>query len=152
MRDECDEAPTNLEAAMSEFTKVNLREVEDMAPRFDLSPGLESRFAREPLELEGAGVSLFRLAPGFRTPFGHRHEEQEEVYVVLSGMARLSVEDEIVELGPMDAVRVAPTAARCLEDGPDGAEVLAFGAPTHDNRDAQMLPGWWRGGSNDSAA
>jgi hypothetical protein len=75
MRDACEEAPTNLEAAMSEFTKVNLREVEDMAPRFDLSPGLESRFAREPLELEGAGVSLFRLAPGFRTPFGHRHEE-----------------------------------------------------------------------------
>src|SRR5262245_18283913 len=130
---------------MSEFTKVNLREVEDMAPRFDLSPGLESRFARMPLGLTGAGLSLFALAPDFRTPFGHRHEEQEEVYVVLSGMARLSVEDEIVELGPMDAVRVAATAARCLEGGPEGAEVLAFGAPTHDNRDAQMLPGWWGG-------
>ena len=97
---------------MSDFTKVNLLEVEDMAPRFDLSPGLESRFARTPLELEGAGVSYFRLAPGFRTPFGHRHEEQEEVYVVLSGLARLSVEDEIVELGPMDAVRVSPARDR----------------------------------------
>jgi uncharacterized cupin superfamily protein len=134
---------------MTTHSKVNLREVEDMAPRFDLSPGLESRFAREPLGLEGAGVSYFRLAPDFRTPFGHRHEEQEEVYVVLSGGARLSVEDEIVELGPLDAVRVAPTAARCLEGGPEGAEVLAFGAPTHDNRDAEMLPGWWGGDSDD---
>ncbi len=128
---------------MSEFTKVNLREVEDMAPKFGLSPGLESRFAREPLALEGAGVSYFRIAPGFRQPFGHRHESQEEVYVVLSGLARLSVEDEVVELGPLDAVRVAPTAARCLEGGPEGAEVLAFGAPSDNNRDVEVLPGWW---------
>jgi uncharacterized cupin superfamily protein len=134
---------------MTTHTKVNLREVEDMAPRFDLSPELESRFAREPLGLQAAGVSYFRLAPDFRTPFGHRHEEQEEVYVVLSGGARLNVEDEIVELGPLDAVRVAPAAARCLEGGPEGAEVLAFGAPTHDNRDAEMLPGWWGSDSDD---
>jgi len=142
-------ARVHLETEMSEFTRVNLREVEDMAPRFDLSPGLESRFAREALALEGAGVSYFRLAPDFRTPFGHRHEDQEEVYVVLSGSARLSVEDEIVELGPLDAVRVAPTAARCLEGGPEGAEVLAFGAPSHDNRDAEMLPGWWGSDADD---
>ena len=134
---------------MSEFTVVNLLEVEDMAPRFGLSPGLESRFAREPLALEGAGVSYFRIAPDFRTPFGHRHQEQEEVYVVLSGTARLSVADELVELGPLEAVRMAPTAARCLEGGPDGAEVLAFGAPSHDNRDAEMLPGWWGSDSDD---
>ena len=129
---------------MSAYTKLNLREdVEDMAPRFDLSPGLESRFAREPLGLEGSGVSYFRLAPGFRTPFGHRHETQEEVYLALSGTARLRVEDETVELRPLDAVRVSPTARRCLEGGPDGAEVVAFGAPSDDNRDAEMLPGWW---------
>jgi uncharacterized cupin superfamily protein len=128
---------------MSEFTKVNLREVEDMAPKFGLSPGLESRFAREPLGLEGMGVSYFRLAPDFRTPFGHRHETQEEVYVVLSGTARLRVGDDTLEMGPLDAVRVAPTAARCLEGGPTGAVVLAVGAPSDDNRDAEVLPGWW---------
>jgi mannose-6-phosphate isomerase-like protein (cupin superfamily) len=131
------------EAAMSDFTKVNLREVEDMAPRFGLSPGLESRFAREPLELEGSGVSYFRLGADFRTPFGHRHEVQEEVYVVLAGTARLRVGEETVELGPFDAVRVAPRAARCLEGGPAGAEVIAFGAPSDHNRDLEMLPGWW---------
>lgn len=131
------------EVAMTDFTKLNLREVEDMAPRFDLSPGLESRFAREPLGLQNCGVSLFRLGADFRTPFGHRHEVQEEVYVLLSGSARLRVGDEIVEMGPFDAVRVAPTAVRALEGGPAGAEVLAFGAPTDDNRDAQPIPGWW---------
>lgn len=133
------------EVVVTHFTKVNLREVEDMAPRFGLSPGLESRFAREPLGLRNSGLSHFRLGADFRTPFGHRHSVQEEVYVVLAGTARLRVEDEIVELGPFDAVRVAPTAARCLEGGPAGAEVLAFGAPSDGNRDAEPLPGWWGG-------
>ncbi len=127
---------------MTEFTKVNLREVEDMAPRFGLSPGLESRFAREPLQLESSGLSHFRLGADFRTPFGHRHSVQEEVYVVIAGTARLRVGDVIVEMGPFDAVRVSPEAARCLEGGPAGAEVLAFGAPSDDNRDAEPLPGW----------
>lgn len=86
---------------------------------------------------------------GFRPPFGHRHESQEEVYVVLAGTARLRVEDEVVELGPLDAARVSPTAARCLEGGPEGAVVLAFGAPSHGNRDAEMLPGWWGSDSDD---
>jgi mannose-6-phosphate isomerase-like protein (cupin superfamily) len=141
----CQKGADSEETGMTDHTKVNLREVEDMAPRFDLSPGLESRFAREPLGLTGMGVSYLRLAPDFRTPFGHRHEIQEEVYVVLSGSARLRVGDETVEMGPLDAVRVAPTAPRCLEGGPTGAVVLAFGAPSDDNRDAEMLPGWWGG-------
>jgi mannose-6-phosphate isomerase-like protein (cupin superfamily) len=134
---------------MSEFTKVNLREVEDMAPRFGLSPGLESRFAREPLGLASSGVSYFRLGAGFRTPFGHRHEVQEEVYVLLAGTARMRVGEETVEMKPFDAVRVSPTAVRALEGGPAGAELIAFGAPSDANRDAQPIPGWW---GDDSSA
>jgi hypothetical protein len=134
---------------MSDFTKVNLREVEDMAPRFGLAPGLESRFARDPLGLENSGVSYFRLGADFRTPFGHRHEVQEEVYVLLAGTARLRVGEETVEMEPFDAVRVAPTAVRALQGGPAGAELIAFGAPSDDNRDAQPIPGWW---GDDSSA
>ena len=92
---------------MADYTKLNLKQdVEDMAVKFDLSPGLESHFARKPLELENSGVSLYKIAPDFRTPFGHRHGEQEEVYVVISGSARLKIEDEVLELGQYDAVRI----------------------------------------------
>jgi hypothetical protein len=65
------------------YTIVNLKEVEDQAPRFGLSPNVESRFATVPLELENSGISYQRLAPGFRQPFGHRHRLQEEIYVVV---------------------------------------------------------------------
>lgn len=129
---------------MSAYTKLNLRrDVEDMAPRFDLSPGLESHFARVPLELEQSGVSFYRIAPGFRTPFGHRHAEQEEVYVIAGGSARIKLDDEILELGQWDAVRIAGSTMRALEGGPEGAEVIAFGAPNTENKDAEMVPGWW---------
>lgn len=128
---------------MADYTLVNLREVEDLAPRFGYSPGLESRFARGALGLEKSGLSYFRVAPGFRIPFGHRHHQQEEVYLVVSGSARIKVGEEIVELRPFDALRVPPEAERAFEAGPDGAEIVAFGAPSTDGNDAEMLRDWW---------
>ena len=128
---------------MADYTIKNLMEVEDMAPKFGFAPDLQSRFAREPLELEKSGLSHYRMAPGYRLPFGHTHSEQEEVYVVVSGTARFKIEDEIVELGTWDALRVAATVPRGMEAGPDGAEILAFGAPNTENSDAEMDQGFW---------
>lgn len=125
------------------YTVVHLRQVEDMGARFGYAPNLESRFAREALELEQSGLSYFRIAPGFRMPFGHRHEIQEEVYVVVAGSASAKLDEEIVQLQAWDALRIAPGVARALQAGPNGAEILAFGAPNTDNEDVQMLPGWW---------
>jgi len=129
---------------MPAYTKLNLRQdVEDMAPRFGYEEHVEARFARRPLELERSGVSYFKIAPGFRMPFGHRHSEQEELYLVVSGSARVKVEDEIVELDPFDVIRVPRDVPHGMEAGPDGAEIVAFGAPNTDNKDAEMLPEFW---------
>jgi uncharacterized cupin superfamily protein len=129
---------------MADYSKLNLkRDVEDMAPKFQLSPGLESHFARRPLGLENSGVTYYKVAPDFRTPFGHRHGEQEEVYIVVAGSARLKLDDEVVELAQWDAVRIPGPVMRALEAGREGAEVIAFGAPSNDNKDVEMVPGWW---------
>ena len=126
---------------MSGYTIRNLREIEDSAPGAGLAPGLEMRFGRKPLGAESSGLTYFRLAPAHRIPLGHRHAEQEETYVVLSGLVRVALDDEVRELGPWDAVRIAPATMRGLEAGPDGAEVLAFGAGPAGDGDTQ--PGWW---------
>jgi len=129
---------------MADYTLLNLKDdVEDMAPRFGYAPNVEARFARKPLGLEKSGMSYFKIAPGFRMPFGHRHSEQEEIYLVLSGTARVKVEDQLVELRPMDAVRVPAGTMRGFEAGPEGAEILAFGAPNTDNKDLEMDPEFW---------
>jgi len=128
---------------MADYTKTNLREVENMAPAFGMPAGLEARFARSALGAETLGVSLMTLSPGFRVPFGHRHACQEEVYVVVRGSARVKVEDELVELGAWDAIRLGRDTMRAVEAGPDGVEYLAFGAGD-DARDAELVQGWWR--------
>jgi mannose-6-phosphate isomerase-like protein (cupin superfamily) len=128
---------------MANYTKVNLKNIEDQAPKGGLSPGLKAHFARAPLELEKSGISYFRIAPNFRIPFGHKHSEQEEVYLVVDGSAQVKVDDDVVELSPWDAIRVPTGAMRGLAGGPEGAEVIAFGAPNTQNADIDMTPGWW---------
>jgi mannose-6-phosphate isomerase-like protein (cupin superfamily) len=128
---------------MAAYTVVNLMEVEDQAPKFGYAPNLESRFARKALELENSGLSHYRVAPGYRVPFGHRHAEQEEIYLVLSGSAVVKLDDEILELAQWDAVRIPAGVMRSFGAGPDGAEILAFGAPNTDNADIEMEQDWW---------
>jgi uncharacterized cupin superfamily protein len=129
---------------MADYTVLNLKsDVEDMGERFGYAPNMEARFARKPLGLEKSGISYFKLAPGFRVPFGHRHAEQEEIYLLLSGSARVKLDDELVGLKPMDAVRIPVATTRGFEAGPDGAEVVAFGAPDTDNKDIEMEQDFW---------
>src|SRR3954447_25930049 len=88
----------------------------------------EARFAKDALDAERTGVSLHRLKPGKRQGFGHRHDHAEEVYVVLSGTGRVKLDDAIVEVERLDALRVAPGVMRQFEAAEDGLEWLAFGA------------------------
>ena len=128
------------------YTKVNLKEdVQDQAPAFGFAPNMETRFATDDLELEQSGVGYERIAPNFRVPFGHTHKEQEEIYVVIGGSGRVKIDDEVVEFRQWDTFRMAPGTWRCFEAGPDGAEVVAFGAPHVEDRraEAEMQPGWW---------
>jgi mannose-6-phosphate isomerase-like protein (cupin superfamily) len=113
-----------------DYSIKNLRDVEDSAPRFGFAEVQEARFAREDLDAETIGLAFHLVKPNCRQAFAHRHEHAEEIYVVLSGRGRVKLDDEIHELGPMDAVRIAPPIGRAFEAGPEGLELLAFG-PRH---------------------
>ncbi|MGH2999610.1 MAG: cupin domain-containing protein [Gaiellaceae bacterium] len=126
------------------FTVRNLKEdVDDAAQSFGLSPDLEARFARQPLESKKVAVSYQRLKPNVRIPFGHKHAAQEEIYVVLSGSATAKLDDETVELKQWDALRVDPETMRGIEAGADGVEFLAVGGPVGDKNDAELVNDWW---------
>ena len=130
---------------MDDYTLINIKELEDQAPKHGLAPDIEARTAREPLRLSASGLGYYRYAPNYRT-FGHRHAYQEEVYVVLSGDGRAKVGDSIVDLRQWDALRVAPKTTRAFEAGPEGLEILAFGSPSDHNRDVELISDWWLGG------
>jgi mannose-6-phosphate isomerase-like protein (cupin superfamily) len=112
------------------YTKISLNDVEDAAIANGLGHRWEARVAREPLKAQETGLTHFRLRAGQRSPFAHRHREAEEIYVILQGTGKIKLDDEILEVQPRDAIRVAPEVARAFEAGPDGLEFLATG-PHH---------------------
>lgn len=123
------------------YTYKKLTDVKDSAPEFGFSEAMEARFAGEAFDAEQTGFSYHRVKPGKRQAFGHRHQEAEEVYVVIRGSGRLKLDDEVLELEELDAVRISPGVMRAWEGGEEGVEVLAFG-PRKGN-DAELVPGWW---------
>jgi mannose-6-phosphate isomerase-like protein (cupin superfamily) len=126
---------------MADFTITNLKDVDDAAA--DRGAGIEARFGRKHLNSEHLGVSYFRYGPGFRAPYGHRHREQEEAYVVVSGSGRMRLDDEIVELRQWDTIRVAPGVVRAFEGGPEGLELIAIGADRPAGGDGEMVENFW---------
>jgi mannose-6-phosphate isomerase-like protein (cupin superfamily) len=109
-----------------DYTIRNLKEVEDAAAEAGVSDSLEARFAHEELGADRSGISYQVVKAGKRQPFAHRHGEMEEIYVVLSGTGRVKVDDAVEEVGPLDAVRIAPAAIRAFEAGDDDLVLLAF--------------------------
>ena len=123
------------------FTALNLEEVEDQAAKFGYGEMGEARFANRALGAVQTGVSHQRIRPNRRQAFAHRHHRAEEVYVVLSGSGRARIDDEIVALGPRDAIRIAPASTRKFEAGPEGLELLVMG-PRRAG-DAELVQGFW---------
>jgi mannose-6-phosphate isomerase-like protein (cupin superfamily) len=125
----------------SGHTRINLTDVEDAAPANGFGGRWEARAAREDLNAEQTGLTHFRLRPGKRSPFMHRHKRAEEVYVILGGAGRIKLDDEIFDVHALDAVRVAPEVARAFEAGPEGLEFIAFGP--HHNADGEPVQDSW---------
>lgn len=128
---------------MTSFAHLNLRDIENGVPaEID---GVEGRFSRTLLDSRDLGVSLFTFAPEFHSPTGHRHREQEEAYVVVSGGGRMLIGDEVIDLRMWDVVRVAPEVVRAFEAGPDGLEVIAVGGPKPEGGDGEPAEITWPG-------
>ncbi|TMK68619.1 MAG: cupin domain-containing protein [Actinobacteria bacterium] len=129
---------------MAGYTAKNLKEIENQGVKFGLDESdIELRMAKDPLECSACGLSYLRLGPGYRPPFGHTHKTQEEIYILVNGSARMKLDDELVEMTPLTAVRVSPETMRGYEAGPAGAELIVIGTPRTGGGDADTVAGWW---------
>jgi uncharacterized cupin superfamily protein len=112
---------------MSSYEKKNIADLTNAAEQFGLAPDLEARFGRKAFGMTRGGFSYQRMAPGLRSAFGHRHTDQEEIYVILSGSGRARLGDEEVPLETRDVLLVPPETWRAFEAGDEGLELLVCG-------------------------
>jgi mannose-6-phosphate isomerase-like protein (cupin superfamily) len=124
---------------MSDYAIKNLMDVEDASE----TEGLEVRMARKHLESSELGVSYFRYPPDRRATMGHRHEVQEEAYLVIGGSGQIKLDDDTLELRKWDVVRVAPSVVRGFDAGPDGLEVIAIGGSKPEGGDGVRVDDRW---------
>lgn len=128
---------------MADHARVNLLDVDDsVRGRVE---GLQAHFGRSAVGARDIGVSLFRYAPNVRAGMGHRHREQEEAYLVVSGSGQVLLDGEVGELRPWDLVRVAPSVVRAFAAGPDGLDLVAVGGPKPEGGDGEAVPVSWPG-------
>jgi mannose-6-phosphate isomerase-like protein (cupin superfamily) len=125
---------------MTDWTKMNFDDLRNVSAQ---GTQIQWRFAREALRSPELGVSRFTYEPGARMPWGHRHREQEEAYVVVAGSGRAKLDDEILELSVWDVLRVAPAVVRSFEAGPDGLDVICIGGRKPKGGDTERFEHFW---------
>jgi mannose-6-phosphate isomerase-like protein (cupin superfamily) len=131
------------EATMANYTVSTASEAPDVLGDY---PG-EMRFFTQPLACEQIALTYRRMPKhtGGKGAYGHRHKTQEEVYFVVSGRLQFKLEDEVIELGPQTAVRVAPEVVRSVwNDRDEDAELIIVSPRVEDVReDAVIVEDFW---------
>lgn len=65
------------------------------------------------LSLTGSELSLSSIPAGGSVPFEHTHDQNEELYIFLSGEGQMKVDSDIIDVAAGSVVRVDPAGVRC---------------------------------------
>ena len=128
---------------MPGYTIVNADEVPDVLGDY---PG-EMRMFTNQLENEQVAITYRRMPQhsGGKGSYGHRHKTQEEVYLVVSGRLEFKLGDEVVEVGPLTAVRCAPDVVRSVwNERPEDAELVIVSTRIDSvEEDVELIQDFW---------
>jgi quercetin dioxygenase-like cupin family protein len=131
------------EVAVAEYQVVKLEDVEDWLGDY---PG-EMRGITYAIGAEQVAITHRRMPQhtGSKGSYGHRHKTQEEIVLVLSGRLQFKLDDEIIELGRNEAIRIPPQTWRGIwNDEPEDAEIVIVSKRIDDPQgDAETKAGFW---------
>ncbi|HST69148.1 MAG TPA: cupin domain-containing protein [Solirubrobacterales bacterium] len=128
---------------MSDYSIVSADEVDDAYADSDV-PG-EFRALTDALGAEQMAVTLIRVPPhsDFEQGTGHRHDQQEEIYIVTRGTLTMRFGDEVREVPSGSAVRVAPSTVRSHRNlGDEPVELWAVSRRIEDS-DSTKIDDFW---------
>jgi quercetin dioxygenase-like cupin family protein len=128
---------------MSEYQVVKLHEVDDWLGDY---PG-EMRGITYRIGAEQVALTYRRMPQhtGSKGSYGHRHKEQEELVFVISGRLQFKLDDEVIELGKGDTIRIPPHVVRGIwNDEPEDAEIVIVSKRIADGQaDVETVPDFW---------
>jgi mannose-6-phosphate isomerase-like protein (cupin superfamily) len=133
---------------MSEYTVMRAAEAPDYTGE---APGAFLGYAR-PMGSTQLGVNVRVLAPhtehkppGAPDGYGHSHRTIEELYFVLEGELNVKLGDEVLALGPRDAVLIGAETPRAVRNDSDAeAAILMCSVKSADPRaESVTLEGFW---------
>ena len=128
---------------MGGYTIRPLSEMPDVLGDY---PG-EMRMITYDVGAEQVALTFRRMPPqtGGKGSYGHYHRTQEELYLVLSGTLQFKLGDEIIDVGPHTAVRVAPETVRGVwNEGPDDAELVICSVRVEDlQSEGEIVEDFW---------
>ena len=129
---------------MADYSIKTLEDIPDVLGDY---PGEMRMTAASDLGTEQVSFTWRRMPAqtGGKGSYGHRHRTQEEIYLVLSGRLEFKLDDEVVELGPLTAVRVAPDTPRSIWNaGPDEAVLMIASVRSEDPKgDVELVEDFW---------
>src|SRR5436190_23871322 len=128
---------------MADYVIKRLDEAPDMLGDY---PG-EMRMMTYEVDAEKVAFTWRRMPPktGGKGSYGHRHKEAEEIYFVVDGTLQFKLEDEVIDVGPGNAVLVPPHVVRSVWNDSDAdAVVIIVSNRVSDPRgDAEPVPDFW---------
>jgi mannose-6-phosphate isomerase-like protein (cupin superfamily) len=109
-------------------------------------PG-EMRFLAGELGTEQVAFT-YRLMPagtGSKGSYGHRHKTQEEIYFVIDGTLQFKLDDDVIDVGPLTAVRIAPPTVRGVwNEGPEDVRLVICSTKVDDLRsEGEIVDDFW---------
>lgn len=92
------------------YQTLELGKIEDLG---------EKVFLHDTLNLSGAEISLNKVAKGYKVPFKHKHKQNEEVYIILSGKGIMEIDNDRIDIQEGSVIKVTPEGIRTLENTSD---------------------------------
>jgi quercetin dioxygenase-like cupin family protein len=128
---------------MADYKICSASEVPDILGDY---PG-EMHMFHGPLEAEQVAITYRRMPKhtGGKGSYGHRHKTQEEVYLVVSGRLEFKLDDEVVEVGPLTAIRCSPGVVRSVWNARDEDGHLVIVSTRIDDvrEDVELVEDFW---------
>jgi mannose-6-phosphate isomerase-like protein (cupin superfamily) len=128
---------------MAGYSITTLEDVPDVSGDY---PG-EIRMCADHIGADQVAFTWRRMPAGTggKGSYGHRHRTQEEVLFVISGTLEFKLDDEVIEVGAGNVVKISPEVVRSVwNEGPEDAVLILVSHRLEDQSDeVELVDGFW---------